>query len=202
MSKYNESILTNAGLDLASRAANGKTKFIITKATATGDDLSKMSEEDLQSLTKLPNEKQTGLITNQDDNIPNSNSVIGTELLFTNNGLKESYSINAVALYAKEDGKDNEILYAITTAQQPEFIPDFADQVLLQFRLTIYVIVGRTENVTVTVDPTGMASREYVDGKFNGVDDKLENLNTDDTIDNTDTLNQLKMMNTFLEGKQ
>lgn len=195
MSKYNESILTSAGLDLASRAANGKTKFTITKATATGDDLSGLSEEDLQALTKLPNEVQTGIITNQDENIPNSNSVIGTELLFTNDGLEDSYSINAVALYAKEDDKDEEILYAITTAQQPEFIPDFADQVLLQFRLTIYVIVGRTENVTVTVDPTGMASKEYVDGKLGEID-------VNDKISDSTTLNKLQKLNEYLESKE
>lgn len=195
MSKYNESILTSAGLDLASRAANGKTKFTITRATATGDDLSSLSEEDLQALTKLPNEVQTGIITNQDENIPNSNSVIGTELLFTNDGLKDSYSINAVALYAKEDDKDEEILYAITTAQQPEFIPDFADQVLLQFRLTIYVIVGRTENVTVTVDPTGMASKEYVDGKLGEID-------VNDKISDSTTLNKLQKLNEYLESKE
>ncbi len=195
MSKYNESILTSAGLDLASRAANGKTKFTITRATATGDDLSSLSEEDLQALTKLPNEVQTGIITNQDENIPNSNSVIGTELLFTNDGLEDSYSINAVALYAKEDDKDEEILYAITTAQQPEFIPDFADQVLLQFRLTIYVIVGRTENVTVTVDPTGMASKEYVDGKLGEID-------VNDKISDSTTLNKLQKLNEYLESKE
>ena len=195
MSKYNESILTSAGLDLASRAANGKTKFTITRATATGDDLSSLSEEDLQALTKLPNEVQTGIITNQDENIPNSNSVIGTELLFTNDGLEDSYSINAVALYAKEDDKDEEILYAITTAQQPEFIPDFADQVLLQFRLTIYVIVGRTENVTVTVDPTGMVSKEYVDGKLGEID-------VNDKISDSTTLNKLQKLNEYLESKE
>lgn len=195
MSKYNESILTSAGLDLASRAANGKTKFTITRATATGDDLSSLSEEDLQALTKLPNEVQTGTITNQDENILNSNSVIGTELLFTNDGLEDSYSINAVALYAKEDDKDEEILYAITTAQQPEFIPDFADQVLLQFRLTIYVIVGRTENVTVTVDPTGMASKEYVDGKLGEID-------VNDKISDSTTLNKLQKLNEYLESKE
>ena len=76
----------------------------------------------------------------------------------------------------------------ITTAQQPEFIPDFADQVLLQFRLTIYVIVGRTENVTVTVDPTGMASKEYVDGKLGEID-------VNDKISDSTTLNKLQKLN-------
>lgn len=176
MSKYNETILTAGGLDLATRAANGKTKFTITKATATADDLTVMSETDLQNLTVLPNEIQTGSITNQTENIPNSKSVVGTEVLFTNQGIKKGYLINAVGLYAKEDGKDEEILYALNTAIEPEFMPDFADQVLLQFRITMYVIVGRTENVTVIVDPTGMASKDYVNTKIAEIDvnDKIQ----------------------------
>lgn len=176
MSKYNETILTAGGLDLATRAANGKTKFTITKATATADDLTVMSETDLQNLTVLPNEIQTGSITNQTENIPNSKSVVGTEVLFTNQGIKKGYLINAVGLYAKEDGKDEEILYALNTAIEPEFMPDFADQVLLQFRITMYVIVGRTENVTVIIDPSGTASKDYVNTKIAEIDvnDKIQ----------------------------
>ncbi|GEO64477.1 phage tail protein [Companilactobacillus nantensis] len=176
MSKYNETILTAGGLDLATRAANGKTKFTITKATATADDLTTMSETDLQNLIVLPNEVQTGSITNQTENVPTSKSVVGTEILFTNQGIDKGYLVNAVGLYAKEDGKDEEILYALNTAVEPEFMPDFADQVLLQFRITMYVIVGRTENVTVTIDPSGMASKDYVNTKIAEIDvnDKIQ----------------------------
>lgn len=184
MSKYNETILTAGGLDLATRATNGKTKFTITKATATADDLTTMSEADLQNLTVLPNEIQTGSITNQTENIPNSKSVVGTEILFTNQGIDKGYLVNAVGLYAKEDGKDEEILYALNTAIEPEFMPDFADQVLLQFKITMYVIVGRTENVTVTLDPTATATKDYVDTKVAEID-------VNDDIENQDILSSL-----------
>lgn len=182
MSKYSETILTANGLDLATRAANGKVKFTLTRAAATSDDLSKMEESDLQNLTALPNEKQAGTITNQDENIPNSTAVVGTEILFTNEGINEGYSINGVGLYAKEEGKDEEVLYAVNTAIEPEFMPDFADKVIMQFKITMYVIVGRTENVTVIVDPTGMASKEWVNTKIAEIDvnDKIQ----DSSIDN------------------
>ncbi|WP_125764408.1 phage tail-collar fiber domain-containing protein [Companilactobacillus hulinensis] len=192
MAEYNETILTAAGLDLASRAANGKTKFSITRAAATETDLSGMSESELQALKLLPNEVQAGTIDNQNDNVPNANAVIGTEILFTNDGIEKSYVINGIGLYAKEDGSNTEILYAINTAISPETMPDFADQVLFQFRFTIYVVVGRTENVTVNVDPTGMASKEYVNIKIDGI-------NTDDTIGSSEDLSTLIMMNDFLE---
>lgn len=176
MSKYNETILTAAGLDLSTRSANGKTKFTITKAKTTADDLSKLTETELQDLEDLPNVVQVGKIINQKDNIPNSKSVVGTDVLITNERIEESYSINAVGIYAQEDGSDKEILYAVTTAIEPEFIPDYSDQVLLEFQMTIYVIVGRTENVTVSVDPNGTASKDYVDTKLN-------ELNTNDVLD-------------------
>lgn len=184
MSKYSETILTANGLDLATRAANGKLKFALTRAAATSDDLSKMKESDLQNLTALPNERQAGVITNQDENIPNSTAVVGTEILFTNEGISEGYSINGVGLYAKEEGKDEEILYAVNTAVEPEFMPDFADKVIMQFKITMYVIVGRTENVTVIVDPTGMASKEYVQAEVAKIDvnDKIQNVDIDNQL--------------------
>jgi len=184
LSKYSETILTANGLDLATRAANGKVRFTLTRAAATSDDLSTMSETDLQNLTALPNEKQAGTITNQDENIPNSPAVVGTEILFTNEGINEGYSINSVGLYAKEEGKDEEILYAVNTAIEPEFMPDFADKVIMQFKITMYVIVGRTENVTVIVDPTGMASKEWVNTKIAEIDvnDKIQDSSIDDQL--------------------
>ncbi|KRO00882.1 hypothetical protein IV57_GL000204 [Companilactobacillus kimchiensis] len=171
-------------MDLATRAANGKVRFTITRAAATSNDLSAMSEVDLQNLTKLPNEIQSGTITNRDENIPNSKAVVGTEILFTNEEIKNSYSINAVGLYAQEEGKSEEILYALNIAVEPEFMPDFADKVLLQFKITMYIIVGRTENVTVIIDPTGLATKEYVKDRIAEIDinDKIQDSNIDNQL--------------------
>ncbi|GAF41114.1 hypothetical protein FC83_GL000901 [Agrilactobacillus composti DSM 18527 = JCM 14202] len=175
MSKYNETVPTDVGLQLASRAANGQAKFTITRAASTADDLSKLTDKELQSLTAIPNEVQAGVITNIKDDPTNPNGAIGTELLFTNEKIEAGYNINAVGIYAKEDGQDNEILYAVTLAQQAEYMPDFADQVILQFKLTVYVIVGRTENVTVSINITEAATKEYVDEQIAKIDinDKL-----------------------------
>lgn len=162
MSKYNETILTNAGFDLASRAANGRATFEITRAAATADDLSKLTDDEQQKLTKLPNEVRNGEITNLTSS--NDEGTVGTEILFTNEILDKSYSINAVGLYAKEADKD-EVLYALVTAKTPEFMPDFADKVIFQFRLTIYVVVGEADNITVNINPQGTATKEYVDNQ-------------------------------------
>lgn len=160
MSKYNKSKLTMAGKLLASLAANGKAKFEITRAASTADDLNGV---DLDSLEVLPNEVQSAAIVDQVKPIDGNAAVTGTEVQFVNEGLSESYLIQAIGLYATKDGEDKEQLYAVITAETPELMPDYADKVWFRFTSTIYVIVGDVANVTVNITPTGLATREYVD---------------------------------------
>ncbi|KRL95579.1 hypothetical protein ACUIJQ_08165 [Levilactobacillus hammesii] len=161
MSKYDASELTNEGLRLSSLAANGKTSFTITRVASTADDLSGV---DVTELTALPNEVQTGAINDRLNSPDGNGAIVGTDITFENSGLTESYSIGAVGLYATETGEGkSEVLYAVVKAIKPEFIPDFADKVLMQFGMIVYVIVGKTENVAVTINPAGMATKEYVD---------------------------------------
>ncbi|NLR08655.1 MULTISPECIES: hypothetical protein [Lactobacillaceae] len=161
MSKYDASELTNEGLRLSSLAANGKTSFTITRVASTADDLSTV---DVTELTALPNEVQTGIINDRLNSPDGNNAIVGTDVIFENSGLTESYSIGAVGLYATETGDSkSEVLYAVVKAIKPEFIPDFGDKVLMQFGMIVYVIVGKAENVTVTINPAGMATKEYVD---------------------------------------
>ncbi|WP_283680320.1 hypothetical protein [Lentilactobacillus sp. Marseille-Q4993] len=167
MSEYNDTVLTNAGMDLASRAAIGKTSFKITRAESTGDDL---SSTDLKTLTKLPNKKQDGSIVG-DSNV--TSAIKQIEVYFENRNLTTGYNLNAVGLYAKEDGK-SEILFAVTTAEQAQQIPDFGDKVLLQFTLGVQIVVGNQANVTVVLDPLRLATKTYVDDAIAKIKDNSE----------------------------
>lgn len=165
MSKYNDTILTTEGTRLATLAANGKTHYVITRATATGDDLSMLTDEELSDLTSLPNEVQNGSIVERVDDPGGSDGVIGTRVQFMNQGLNKSYSMNALGVYAKEDGHDQEVLFSVMTAesQHAQYMPDFADKVVLRFGITIFVIVGDKANVTVKLDPDGLATIKFVE---------------------------------------
>ncbi|ORN26033.1 fibronectin type III domain-containing protein [Lentilactobacillus parabuchneri] len=160
MSEYHDSQLTAFGADLAQRASNGDTKFTITKATSTADDL---SQTDLSQLITLPHEKQTGEI---DRILPDPNGgtkVKGTKVSFDNLNLTESYPIQAMALYAKEDVDGaKEQLYAVTTAADPETMPKSDSAVMFTFSASIYVIVGNASQVTINVNPDSFATKEYV----------------------------------------
>ena len=166
MSKYNKTVLTNAGLDLAIKAARGKTKFTITKTAASADNLADKKIEELQELTDLPNIVQYGQIVDVADSTQDKNVVIGVGLYFNNQDLTQSYDLNTIALYAKEEGSDKEILYGLTTAVEPETMPDYQDEVLFKFNLTMYVVVGRTDNVTVKVVEDGVVTDKKLEERL------------------------------------
>ena len=162
MSKYNKTILTNAGLDLAARASSGKAKFTITRAATSTEKLADKSISELQKLTALPSLMQYGEINNVADSAQDKNIVIGTELIFNNKDLTTSYNVNTIGLFAKEDGSNKEILYALTTAAEPETMPDFKDKVLFKFNMTMFVVVGQTDNVSVNVTDNGVVTQQQL----------------------------------------
>ena len=162
MSKYNKTILTNAGLDLAAKANSGKAKFTITRAATSTEKLADKSISELQKLTALPSLMQYGEINNVADCAQDRSIVIGTELIFNNKDLTTSYNVNTIGLFAKEDGSNKEILYALTTAAEPETMPDFKDKVLFKFNMTMFVVVGQTDNVSVNVTDNGVVTQQQL----------------------------------------
>ena len=162
MSKYNKTILTNAGLDLAAKANSGKAKFTITRAATSTEKLADKSISELQKLTTLPSLMQYGEINNVANSAQDKSIVIGTELVFNNKDLTTGYNVNTIGLFAKEEGTNKEILYALTTAAEPETMPDFKDKVLFKFNMTMFVVVGQTDNVSVNVTDNGVVTQQQL----------------------------------------
>ncbi|MCX8721314.1 MULTISPECIES: hypothetical protein [unclassified Lactobacillus] len=175
MSEYNKTVLTNAGLDLMARANKGAAKFTITRAATSTEQLSEKSMADLQQLTELPSLMQYGVINNVANSSQDSNIVIGVELVFNNQDLANGYNINTIGLFAKENGKDKEILYAITTAVTPESMPDFKNKVLFKFNVTMFVAVSQADSVTVNVTDNGVVTQEQLSTIIKQTVDSIEN---------------------------
>lgn len=157
------------------RANKGTAKFTITRAATSTEQLSDKSMADLQQLTELPSLMQYGVINDVADSSQDSNIVIGVELIFNNQDLANGYNINAIGLFAKEDGKDKEILYAITTAVTPESMPDFKNKVLFKFNITMFVAVSRADKVTVSVTDNGVVTQEQLSAVIKQTVDSIEN---------------------------
>lgn len=152
MSEYNKTILTNAGIDLARRANKGAATFQLTRGVFSTDNLSEKTIEELQNLTQLPSIQQSVSLSDVVDTTDNPDTVLGIRMTFDNQNLNTGYNVHTVGVYAKEPGK-GEILYGVATAKTPEYIPDFREQMLFKFDFLMYLVIGRTDKVTVQVSP-------------------------------------------------
>lgn len=182
MSQYNKTVLTRAGLELAKRANAGQAKFGITRAVTSADDWSHKTVQDLEEVTTIPNIMQQGTIMGTDE-VESSNSVIGVSLCFTNKNLSAGYQIRVIGLYVKEEGQENDFLYAVTTAITPEYMPSFADKVLYKFNMQMYLVIGKAQAVNVVIDEGTAVTRTQFDkykGEVAGNLKTLENTHKED----------------------
>ncbi|MDE1527990.1 hypothetical protein PWM15_08830 [Lactobacillus gasseri] len=152
MSEYNKTILTNAGIDLARRANKGAATFQLTRGVSSTENLSEKTIEELQNLTQLPSIQQSVSLSDVVDTTDNPDTVLGIRMTFDNQNLNTGYNVHTVGVYAEEPGK-GEILYGVATAKTPEYIPDFREQMLFKFDFLMYLVIGRTDKVTVQVSP-------------------------------------------------
>lgn len=152
MSEYNKTILTNAGIDLARRANKGAATFQLTRGVSSTENLSEKTIEELQNLTQLPSIQQSVSLSDVVDTTDNPDTVLGIRMTFDNQNLNTGYNVHTIGVYAKEPGK-GEILYGVATAKTPEYIPDFREQMLFKFDFLMYLVIGRTDKVTVQVSP-------------------------------------------------
>ena len=162
MSQYNKTVLTRAGFELAKKAHAGQAKFGITRAVSSAEDWSDKSAQDLEEVTTIPNVMQNGNIMDIEE-VESNNAAIGVSLKFTNKDLTNGYHVRIIGLYVKEEGTKNEILYAITTAISPEYIPSFADKVLYKFNMQMYLVIGKAQAVNVVIDEGTAVTRTQFD---------------------------------------
>lgn len=180
MSEYNKTILTNEGIDLARRANKGTATFSLTRGVSSTDNLSGKTVEELQNLTTLPSIQQSVILSDVVNTTDNPDTVLGIRMTFDNQNLKTGYNVHTVGIYAKEPGK-NEILYGVATAKTPEYIPDFGEQTLFKFDFLMYLVIGRTDKVTVEVSPDDVYrkrdtyNKTEIDAKVSDAVSKLNN---------------------------
>lgn len=180
MSEYNKTILTNEGIDLARRANKGTATFSLTRGVSSTDNLSGKTVEELQNLTKLPSIQQSVILSDVVNTTDKPDTVLGIRMTFDNQNLNTGYNVHTVGVYAKEPGKD-EILYGVATAKTPEYIPDFGEQTLFKFDFLMYLVIGRTDKVTVQVSPDDVYRKKdtynktEIDTKVSDAVSKLNN---------------------------
>lgn len=182
MSQYNKTVLTNAGLELAKRANAGQARFEITRAVTSADDWSNKTIQDIEAVTAIPNIMQQGTIMDTEE-VESNNSVMGVSLCFTNKNLSAGYQIKIIGVYVKEEGQENDFLYAVTTAVTPEHMPDFSDEVLYRFNMQLYLVIGKAQAVNVVINDGASVTHKQFDNYKSEVTaslEKIENAHKED----------------------
>ena len=175
MSQYNKTVLTNAGLELAKRANAGQARFEITRAVTSADDWSNKTIQDLEEVTAIPNIMQQGTVMDTEE-VESNNSVIGVSLCFANKDLSTGYQIRIIGLYVKEEGQENDFLYAVTTAVTPEYMPDFSDGVLYRFNMQMYLVIGKAQAVNVVINDGASVTHGQFDKYKNEIGKSLNQI--------------------------
>ena len=159
MAEYQKTIITNAGISILNRVLSGKATATFTRAVSSTDDLSGKTESELRSMTGFGSVMQYGVCSRYDIH---SSNMVSLDLLFTNEGLGNSYMINAVGLYAKASDSSSEVLYAIARAGKDakgnslaEQMPAYAGN-LTKFTISLYTQVGQASSVSVSITDEGV----------------------------------------------
>lgn len=206
MSKFNKTQLTPEGFELMKKANRGEAKFTITKAQVyqttyyalqdkDGKEYSNIEDlanSDTQGMPK-PNVNITSMTPTKDEKaIMGIRVTIDNKSMVPNKEYNEisSYFLQSIILFAKEENSNKEIPYAYANANGSEMItiPAYTDHVLYKLNVMFYLIVGKTENVTVNVVNDGLVTQEDLK---NAIKVKTVNGQSPDKNGNINVLNSV-----------
>lgn len=162
MPNFNEAIPTNNAMKIITDILAGKAKVEFTHTVASSKDYSKLTDEQLASLTTIDEVKQD--IQIKEVNTLNSDTVV-IPLRFDNTEVLEDYQIFTIGVYARELN-GSEVLYSIMTAKTPQLQPAYDGNSPTTFKINAETIVGKAANVEVIVNPMDNVTLDQLNSKL------------------------------------
>lgn len=150
MSQFNGMTLTDKGLALQSAVQSGLALHFTRVALGDG---TLADGADLRTLTAMTHSVLELPIVSV---TPSSTGTAKLEVVLRNTGLAEGFFARELAVFA-QDTNGNEILYSYAYAGlNSDYIPAGGGADVVEYILTIYMVIGRATNVTAVID-TGLA---------------------------------------------
>ncbi|MFC2736458.1 MAG: phage tail protein [Leptotrichia wadei] len=158
MAKFNGFILTEKGRELLAKGLSGET-ITFTKM-AIGDGISLTSERER---TALVNQITTLPILNIN---AKGNGTCEISALLTNKSVTTGFYIKELGIFAH--GNDNvEILYAYNISTNPDFVPPFSANNVVEIEYVDTIIVDQVANITAVIDPSiTYITKKYADENY------------------------------------
>ncbi|WP_196601765.1 phage tail protein [Pectinatus frisingensis] len=152
MANWQGAILTTKGKALQAKVEAGTTKLALTKMKLGNGVIS--GSQTLEGLTDLVSPQQDITISSI---TPNSNGTCNIEGVVTNTSLNTGYYLKELGLYAT-DPDAGEILYAITTDSNPDYLQASGSATVVSESLNMTIIISNASSVTATIDPSGLVT--------------------------------------------
>ena len=140
-------VITDAGIALQNRLLVGETLHITGVKAGSGA----VPVTDLRSQTDLQEVKQTLSIVNKQAN--NQSTVLMVQL--TTVGLSSGYDLQQVGVYAKAQGDEKDILFAILQEETPMPIPSEAEKP--RYAVTFYLSFALSNDNQIEIDTDSSA---------------------------------------------
>lgn len=147
MKEFEKTVITNKGNGLIAEAIAGK-KIEFTKlATGCGTYI---ESEELANITSLKNKKQEFLFTVNEK--ISENGILLTAVI-SNVGLESGYWITEVGILGKLQDSEEEVLYAINTAEEEKayFLPPYNGLVTTEIELSCYLTIKQDNILKIAV---------------------------------------------------
>lgn len=151
MANYSGLVLTQKGRDLQAKAEAG-TKLVFTRVKIGDGQLSGQTYDELNNLVQ----PKKNLIINSVKAEGNGLCRIRTHI--TNSGLEVGLFVHELGLFA-QDPDVGEILYGITTATTPDYLPPEGGTTLVNHQFDINTIVGNAAEIHANIETAGYVSQ-------------------------------------------
>lgn len=164
MADYQGIVLTQKGRALLAKAQTGVVLHFTKVKIGDGEI---QQGESLDVLNDLVSPKLTLAITHLQ---AESNGTCHIRTNITNEGLTKGFFIKEVGLFATDPDLNEEVLYAVTTATNPDFIPADGSATVVNNQFDINILVGNATNIQAVVNPNGLVNQDDFNDHINKSD--------------------------------
>lgn len=179
----NDLIITKQGQDLIAKMIAGTDTAKFTKLQTSSHDYTSESLELVSELSEVKQEVEISSVQRTDT------SLVQVIAAIDNTEITEGYYVRAIALFAK-DSNENEILYAIATDNNPDYMPAFGGKTVSGISYRLNTKVDVSNQVIIELNPANNATIEQVENI-----EKVINMHTEKVIASEEGVHGLRYYN-------
>ena len=148
MAAYNNFILTDQGIRLLGDLMNGNGELEFRcLAVGSGSYTAQNSVEEIRSMKELKEERQRVLFSSIETA---EDGFVNLKANLTNKDLAEGYPMTEAGIYAGKKGEQEEILYCVSTVDNPDYMPDYSSRQIYNVIFKMIISIGDVSSPTIS----------------------------------------------------